>query len=365
MSPTPMAPPAVATLTPPPAVKPAVVMVKPRINQAGRNPAQAGDVGPTQDPVFGGGATSGGKTSSIPRLGPVAATTRETSDTGRTKLFDNNGYFQDVASGLGPLPQNAGALSAFAYGFAGAVSGGAARKKSEAATAAATKQQEFENNLKTSAEGRANKADTRAQTELDLKTKMVDANGNLTPTGLAAVDKAAGEYAVELGLHTSQLSPEDRTKANDLVKEYRQNYINDLKNGAGIPDKLGTGNTDVSPRLRKPADRGPLGTVQDVVGGVADSVYKAGQEAGKAIFGPGEGGQAPPQATPTPAGTPQEPLKTPVTKTQGSGTADDPYRGNFAPGDQSALQAIQRMPVGSYFVIMDPTTGQESVRRRK
>jgi hypothetical protein len=227
-SPTPIGPPDIAPLIPPPAVKPAVVMVKPRINPQGKNPAEAGDAGPPASSVYGSEPLSGGGIKSVPRLGPVAASTREASDAGKKKLFDNSGYWQDVAAGIQSVPGNAGPISAFANGFAGAISGGAKRKKDEKATEAATKQQAFENSLKSNAEGRANDASARDDKRLAIEQetaaekRLLDKDGNLTAAGIGQIEKYADDYATSLGLKGSTLIGDERTAAEAKLEAYRK-----------------------------------------------------------------------------------------------------------------------------------------------
>jgi hypothetical protein len=373
-SPTPIGPPDIAPLIPPPAVKPAVVMVKPRINPQGKNPAEAGDAGPPASSVYGSEPLSGGGIKSVPRLGPVAASTREASDAGKKKLFDNSGYWQDVAAGIQSVPGNAGPISAFANGFAGAISGGAKRKKDEAATAAATKQQAFENGLKTNAEGRANDASARDDKRLAIEQetaaekRLLDKDGNLTAAGIGQVEKYADDYATSLGLKGSTLIADERTAAEAKLEAYRK----ELEARIIATGKPPTPQDKQAAMAAAIASGGPLPPeMTRTMDPVAGSMRTPAAAAPGAVAAP----QPPatiPGATPPrivgltpPAQAAAQPqtaaIKTTLT---GSGTSQDPYRGDLKDGDPAARAAIESLPIGAYVEITD-ATGAKSVFRRK
>lgn len=405
--------PAPVTLTPPAAVKPAVLPTRPRITPAPPKNPNTDVNGPTAD------GTNPGNTG-----GPMRS--------GSGTIGKLGGYLSDVAGGINNVPLNSDAISAFAYGFAGAIKSGDERRLAD-------------KNAKTAAEDRQNAIDQQQfNNDLSLKqlraNDLADAKGNLTPLGRAQVDKDVATYATENGLNGKTAS--DQAGALQVAKaagfasvqamldDYRKQREEEIKGDYGVdvlagksdqryPPNVQTapgykgsvprprpGEEPTAPQAPQEASSDPYWDVQsrtwkvdltsggtgtwnaqknrwDGVNGVGDAVNAAGDVAanvGGAIGGAATrvagalGGGSTPTAVAKPGPTPGQPVQSnvgakgdalkPSAKVAGSGSKDDPFTG-FTDDPQGIALFQQTVPVGAYYAVTDANGKTVVLRRTK
>lgn len=334
--------PSAQPLSAPAPVTPSVVTVKPRINPAAGKPATSAN----PDPTSAGTGAPGSK--------PAPSS----SGSGNSGLQN---YLSDVAGGILTVPQNSDAISAFAYGFAGAIKSRDARKLADK-NAALTAQKE---------------ADAKTQQEFNnmiaLKNlhvnDMVDGKGGLTVLGIAERNKQVDAFVKDNGYTAASLkamTPEDAAAARKAIDDYRRQIEADIKGASGY-DTLASDNPPGlvhSGGATAPSSDAVAANVRPGEEGVHhDGPFWNPLDKGTTTYPGNPAGNAP--AAPAAAAAPKGDKQPAAKGVNGSGTHEDPYDGGFV-GDEAGIAKIQAaVPSGKYFKVTDPATGKSVIRQMK